>query len=129
MFDMFGKKTEPYAYLIFRVLTGVMFALHGASKIGWLGKPAMAGFMAFVGIGELLVGLGIAVGLFSRLASIGGFIIMVGAQIQAHLPNGINPLANGGEASMLFLISFLVIFSLGAGKWSLNHLFFKKEML
>lgn len=129
MFDAFGRKTEPYMFFIFRVIFGLVFMLHGMQKLGWLGAAAKTGLFLFVGIGEFMVGLGIALGLFTRLASIGGVIIMLGANIMAHWPNGINPLSNGGEAAILNLAAFLILFSLGAGKWSLNHLFFKKEML
>jgi putative oxidoreductase len=128
MFDSFAKKTEPYMFFIFRVIFGVVFFLHGAQKMGWTGGNMAAGFMAFIGVCELLIGAGIALGLFSRLAAAGGVVIMMGALITVHWPKGIMPLGNG-EAAVLNLAAFLLIFALGAGKWSLNHLFFKKEML
>lgn len=127
MFGKFAKKSENAMYVIFRVVVGLLFAMHGMSKLGWTGGNAMTGLMLVVGIGELLVGLAVLLGFFTRLAAIGGVIIMVGAQIMAHLPKGIWPLFNGGEASMLFLVSFLVIFAMGAGKLSLEKALFKKE--
>jgi uncharacterized membrane protein YphA (DoxX/SURF4 family) len=103
------------------------------SKLGWLGGTAQTGLMAFVGVGEFLVGLGIMLGLFVRLATIGGAIIMVSALFKAHigtLVKTMNPIAQGsGELVFLFLAAFLIIFAMGAGKFSLNQVFFKREML
>jgi len=128
MLDKYAKKSEHVIYVIFRIIIGVLYAMHGMSKIGLLGKPSMTGLWAFIGVAELLIGLGIALGLFSRLAALGGFIIMVGAQVTQHFPKGLNPMANGGELSLLFLAAFLVIFAMGGGKFSLGHTFFKKEL-
>ena len=127
MLDKYAKKSEHTMYVIFRVIVGFLFAMHGLSKLGLLGKPAMTGLMAFVGVGELLVGLGIVLGLFTRLAALGGLVIMIGAQIKAHLPSGLNPMTNGGELSLLFLGVFLLLFAYGGGKFSLGHALFKKE--
>lgn len=128
MLSKYAKKSENIMYVIFRLIVGFLFAMHGASKLGFTGKEAMTGLMLIVGIGELLIGLGIILGFLVRLAAIGGAIIMIGAQIIAHLPNGINPMTNGGELSLLFLVAFFVLFAMGAGKLSLEKELFKKEL-
>jgi putative oxidoreductase len=141
MLEHFGKKSEQVMYFLFRVFVGLMFAMHGMQKLGWLGELAKGSPEGFaIGMGlpvwiayivaltELLAGLGIALGLFTRLASIGGFIVMVFAQILAHLPKSIFPIANGGELSMMYLLAFLVLFAIGAGKWSLGKALFRKEL-
>ncbi|MFA5796680.1 MAG: DoxX family protein [Candidatus Woesearchaeota archaeon] len=121
------KKNEDYFFFVFRVIFGIVFLLHGLFKLGVLGNPAMTGLMLVVGIGEVLVGLGIIFGLFTRLAAVGGLIIMIGALVTAHFPKGLNPLANGGEPAYLFFAAFLVILALGYKKWGLDGLF-KKEV-
>lgn len=130
MFEKFAKKSENTLYVIFRVIIGLLFAMHGMSKLGWIGGgAAMPGLMLVVGIGEFLIGLGILLGLLTRLAAIGGVIIMVGAWIMVHLPKGgINPMANDGELALLFLVSFLVIFAMGSGKMSLGKELFNKDI-
>lgn len=128
MISKYAKKTENVIYLIFRIFLGFLFAMHGASKIGFTGKEPMTGFMLIVGILEFLVGLGILLGFLVRYAAIGGLIIMIGAWIKVHLPKGINPLTNGGELSMLFLLGFLIIFAMGPGIFSLEKMLFKKEI-
>lgn len=127
MLEKYGKKSEHTMYVIFRVIVGFLFAMHGLSKLGLTGKPAMTGLMAVVGVGEVLVGLGVLFGLFTRLSALGGVVIMLGAMFKAHLPNGLNPMTNGGELALLFLVVFLVIFAYGAGKLSLGKALFKKE--
>ncbi|MEM4637398.1 MAG: DoxX family protein [Candidatus Woesearchaeota archaeon] len=128
MISKYAKKTENIMYLIFRIILGFLFAMHGATKIGLIGKTPMTGLMLIVGIGEILVGLGILLGFLVRHAAIGGAIIMIGAWIKVHLPNGINPMANQGELSLLFLIAFLIVFAMGPGNFSLEKALFKKEL-
>lgn len=129
MLSKYAIKTEHTMYAIFRIIVGFLFAMHGASKLGFTGKEAMTGLMLVVGIGELLVGLAILLGFLVRHAAVGGVIIMVGAQIISHLPKGINPMTNGGELSLLFLVVFLVLFAMGPGKYlSLEKALFKKEL-
>lgn len=129
MLSKFAKKSENTMYVIFRVIVGLLFAMHGMQKLGVFSGNPMTGLFLIVGIGETLVGLAILLGFLVRIATIGGVIIMAGAQIMSHFPKGFWPLFNGGEASMLFLVSFLVIFAMGAGKLSLEKALFKKELL
>jgi putative oxidoreductase len=128
MISKHAKKTENTMYVIFRVIIGLLFAMHGMQKLGLFGGEAKTGLFLIVGIGELLVGLAILLGFLVRHAALGGIVIMVGAQIMSHLPKGFWPLFNGGEASMLFLVAFLVIFAMGPGTVSLEKALFKKEL-
>ncbi len=121
------KTQEDYLIFIFRILVGFMYLLHAMMKLGWLGSPAMTGFMLFIGICELLIALGIILGLFTRLAALGGAIIMLGAWFTFHIKSGWNPFANHGEPAILFFAAFLVILALGYKKWGLDGLF-KKEV-
>src|SRR3989338_7335526 len=116
-------------YMLFRFLVGAMLFMHGAGKLfGWFGAKAMGftGLMGFVGSVEFLVGLAVIFGFLTRLAALGGIVIMTSAYIKAHL--GINPLATGGELALMYLAAFLVLTAFGARKWSLDHLLFKKEV-
>lgn len=121
------KTNEDYFYFVFRVFFGLLFMTHGLAKVGLMGKPAMTGLMLVVGIGELLVGLGVLFGLFTRLSALGGAFIMIVAFFKAHMPTSINPASGGGEMALLFLFGFLVILALGYKKWGLDGLF-KKEL-
>ena len=129
----FGKKYSDELYFLFRVFVGLLFAQHGAQKLfGWFGGSGSAqlfSVMGFAGVVEFFGGLALALGLFTRLAAFLGFVVMVGAQVQVHLPQGLVPILNKGELSLLYLAAFLVLFAYGPGKWSLGHKLFKKEVL
>jgi len=134
-------KMIPYYYVVFRVIVGIVLAIHGYGKLfaqpgiagftgmlSGMGLPAAGFFAVLVGLIEFVGGICIAVGLFTRLAAILGGIVMIVALLFVHFPQGINPLANGGEAALLNLAAFLVMKAYGAGKWSLEKALWKKEM-
>lgn len=137
----FKKWIEPsreYLYFVFRVFAGSMFAYHGAQKLGFLTSFVATGFApfgqawlgTFVAYVELLAGLAILFGFLTRLAALGGAVDMVFAYFIAHSPSVLwNPLSGKGELAMLYFGAFLVLLAYGAGKWSLEKTFFKKELL
>ena len=125
---MLGKYTKKYAdvfYFVFRVIVGILFLMHGLQKLFGLsggvggGTVQLVSLFGFAGIIELIGGLLITIGLFARWGALFGIIDMIGAWIVVHIPQGWNPLLNGGELPFLFLASFLVILAYGPGKWSL----------
>jgi len=124
------------SFLVFRVLIGLLFAVHGAMKFGLIGEGTISGFATGVGIPvwlavivgliELVGGLAVAFGFLTRLfAGLAGVELVV-AYIMAHLPNGWNPFTNGGELALVYLASFIVLFGFGGGKFSLDALLCKK---
>jgi putative oxidoreductase len=68
----------------------------------------------------------IAVGLFTRCASIATSIVMISALSIAHFPKGWSPLANGGELAVMYLVSFIMMLGYGPGKFSLDYKLFRK---
>ncbi|HLF53941.1 MAG TPA: DoxX family protein [Candidatus Nanoarchaeia archaeon] len=125
MFKKFVKKNSEYFYFVFRILIGLMFFLHGFAKVqsGVFSGPSI--LMVAASSIELVVGLLILLGLFIRYAAFVGAIEMVVAYFMAHSPNGLSPLANRGEAAVLFFAAFLVLIAYGAKKWALDNLFKK----
>jgi len=115
--------------------------VHGLQKMGWLGSlskgsgpagfAAAMGLPAFMGyavaLGEIVVGIAIALGLLTRIFTIIGAIIMIFAIGMAHLPKGILPNANGGELATLYLIVFIALFAYGPGKYALDSKLCKAE--
>ncbi len=131
-----GKKLMPFEeqfYTVFRVLVGLLFFMHGAGKIlGWFTAKATmttGSLMWFVGLAETLVGLLILLGFLTRLGAIIGIVIMITAWFKAHIATTWNPLANGGELALLFLVAFIFILAHGSGKYGLEQLIKKKECL
>ena len=122
MKPILGRFTEP-TYALLRIVAGLMFALHGAQKFGFLGGQAMAPMFSqiwFAGVIELVGGVLIAIGL---LTSIAAFICsgeMAVAYFKAHAPGGWNPLANQGELAVLYCFLFLYIAARGGGRYSVD---------
>ena len=124
---------KDYFYFVFRVFVGLLFLQHGFQKIfgmfGGVGGntvPLMSLFGA-AGLIELIAGIAITLGLFTRLAAAASAIEMVVAYFIVHVPNGLIPLVNQGELALLYFAAFLPLAAYGAGKWSLEKALMKKE--
>lgn len=109
---------------LLRIVIGLMFALHGSSKVfGW---PSVNGGAVpvgtwpywWAGVIELLVGVALALGVMVRLAALVGAGEMIFAYATEHLPKGLLPIQNGGELAMLYLLAFLLIAFAGAGAFA-----------
>ena len=113
---------------ILRLMTGFLFAEHGASKLfGFLAPPNaplphLFSFMGLAGVLEFFGGLAVLLGLFTRPAA---FILsgqMAVAYFLAHAPRGFWPLQNKGELAVLYCFVFLYLAAAGAGSWSVDRL-------
>lgn len=118
------EKYGDWGYLVFRVLVGLFFFLHGWQKFaggnteGWFG---VAGAL------EIVIGVFLVVGFFTRLGAVVGALEMLVAYFMVHASNGWNPLVNQGELALLFFAAFLVAAKLGNGSWSLEQQLLNKE--
>ena len=102
------------AFVFLRGATGLLFMTHGLQKLfglfGGLGNGATAPLASRLGVAgclELVGGLLLAAGLFTRPVA---FVLageMVLAYVIAHLPRGVMPLQNGGEVALLYALIFL----------------------
>ncbi|MGV0853842.1 DoxX family protein [Mycolicibacterium phlei] len=115
---------------LFRIIAGLMFTLHGTMKLfGWpLGEAVAVGTWPiwFAGVIELVTGLLITVGLFTRIAAFIASGQMAVAYFWMHWPplegpeKGFWPMQNGGEVVLLYCFGFLAVAALGAGAWSVD---------
>jgi putative oxidoreductase len=112
---------------ILRIMTGLLFFAHGAAKL--LGWPAVEMFKDGVplmslggisGILELVGGILIVLGLFTRSAAFVLSGMMAVAYFMAHAPQGFHPINNGGELAIMFCFVFLYLAAAGGGPWSLD---------
>ncbi|MBI5394074.1 MAG: DoxX family protein [Verrucomicrobia bacterium] len=135
--DALRAACAPLAPLVARIALGAVFVMHGSQKIfgafgghGWtgtigfmhdkLGIPVV--FAALAIIAEFFGGLGVLLGLLTRLAAFGIFCVMAVAVFQVHLPNGFFADKHGYEYPLtLGLLALSLIFS-GGGPWSLDAL-------
>lgn len=127
-FSKFTRASGEQLYLVARVLIGFMFLSHGLQKLGMLeGMFQVEGFMGFIGLCELVGGLAIMLGFWTRLAALLGAILLIGAYTTAHMSNGLLPIQNRGELALLYVAAFIILFVYGAGRWSVERLFTKRE--
>ncbi len=123
------RKYEPYARSVLRIVVGFLFSLHGFQKLpgffGGLGGGATAQFPSllwFAGFLELVGGLLILAGLFTRPVA---FVLageMAFAYFTQHAPKGLWPILNMGELAILYCFTFLYFVFAGPGPISLDRL-------
>ena len=112
---------------LLRIVSGLLFVCPGGMKyFGWFGgMPPGTKMTALLWIGgglELLGGVLIAVGLFTRAAAFVCAGEMAIAYWMFHAPNGFWPIVNQGQPAVLYCFIFLFLWGNGAGPWSLDRL-------
>jgi putative oxidoreductase len=118
----------PVARGVLRIMSGLLFLEHGTQK--FLSFPAgeMAGMGlgfanagAYAGIIELVCGLLITLGLFTRPAAFLASGTMAVAYFLAHASQGFFPANNGGDAAILYCFVFLYFVFAGPGRLSIDE--------
>ena len=137
----FFKTDDSWAGLILRVVLGGVIFAHGAQKLlGWYGGSGFEGTMGFftqkmglpwliaflVIIGESIGSLGLLAGLFTRFTAASFIVIMLGAIMTVHLPQGFfmnwfgQQSGEGFEYHLLVIGMSLALLVVGGGKWALD---------
>jgi putative oxidoreductase len=127
MAELIGRFSAQ-TFAILRIVSGLMFAMHGSQKLfqfppqsGAGGGGGMPPMMMVAGIIELVCGLLIAVGFFTGIAAFLASGEMAVAYFTAHAHNAFWPLQNKGELAVLYCFLFLFVSAHGAGIWSLDN--------
>jgi putative oxidoreductase len=123
--------------LLLRLALGIVFFAHGAQKLlGWFGGYGWSGTMGYltqtvhlaspiaglVIILEFFAGIALILGFLTRPAALGIAIIMLGAAVKVHLPNGFFLDKGGVEyVFVLFLVALFLLIN-GAGTVSIDRL-------
>ncbi len=115
----------PRVLSIFRIITGLLFLQHGTQKIlgfpaSEMGQPPLASLMGVGGLLELVGGILIILGLFTRPVAFILSGMMAYAYWGFHAPAGFMPILNGGELAIMYCFAFLYFVFAGAGAWSLD---------
>ena len=118
----------PVAVSVFRLVLGLLFTMHAtqllfAWPVGIRGGPAIpAGTwpLFYAGVIELVVGILLLVGLFTRLAALVGSGTMAFGYFTVHQPAGLWPIENEGEPAVLFCFGMLLLVFAGGGAWALD---------
>ena len=114
----------PQVLAALRVVAALLFIAHGTQKL--LGfpttemQPPLMSLFGAAGIIEIVAGLMILVGFFTRPAAFIASGTMAVAYWMVHAPMNGFPVNNGGDAAILFCFVFLYVAFAGPGAWSLN---------
>jgi len=123
---------QGWGTTILRVVVGIVFLVHGGQKLFVFGFGGVAGFMGQVGIPapmlagvivtavELLGGLAMLVGLFTRWAAVPLAFNMLVAILVVHLKAGFF-LPNGYEFALTLMGASVALALLGSGEASLDR--------
>ncbi len=95
-----------------------MLSFPGGERAG-SGWP-LAGLPSYAGVIELVCGLLITLGLFTRPAAFLASGTMAAAYFIAHAPQNFFPVNNGGDAAVLFCFVFLLFVFTGPGALSVD---------
>ena len=124
----FVETWTPRALAALRIVTAYLFLQHGTAKVFHVPHVAsfdnlqLMSFFGLVGVLEVVGGLLVLIGLFTRPAA---FILsgqMAFAYFIGHASKGdpLSPLLNRGESAVLFCFVFLLLAVAGAGAWSID---------
>jgi putative oxidoreductase len=124
--DSFCQTWSPRLLSVLRIMTALLFLQHGTAK--YLGFPHVADFdnlqflslLGASGLLELVGGVLMLIGLFTRPVAfiLSGFMAV--AYFLAHASQGFYPLLNQGELAVLYCFVFLYLSVAGGGAWSLD---------
>jgi putative oxidoreductase len=120
-----ASSLSPYALAALRIMSGLLFMAHGTMKVLGFpasdsGLPPLTSLPGIAGLFELVGGLLIALGLFTRPAAFVCSGVMAFAYFLAHAPQNFFPVLNGGDAAILYCFVFLYLAVAGAGALSLD---------
>lgn len=116
---------QPQLLAVLRIVTALLFIAHGTVKLFGFPVPfPMTGelppMILAAAIIEVVAGLLILIGLFTRLAAFIASGEMAAAYWIGHASQGPWPVANMGDAAILFCFIFLYIAAAGPGAWSMD---------
>ncbi len=122
-------KASPHILSLLRIVTALLFIEHGLQK--YFGFPSagppMNTLLYVQGAIEIIGGILLLVGAFTRPVA---FILagdMAVAYFMAHFSRSFFPAMNSGDAAVLFCFVFFYLFFAGGGAWSVDRAVFKQD--
>jgi putative oxidoreductase len=122
-------KGRPYILSVLRIVIALLFLEHGLQK--YFGFPSagppMRPLLYVQGVIEIVGGILLFLGFYTRLVA---FILagdMAAAYFLAHFPRSFFPAVNGGDAAVLYCFVFFFMVFAGGGPWSLDRLALRQD--
>ncbi|MET9918346.1 DoxX family protein [Streptomyces sp. NPDC006435] len=125
------NQAQPYVLCLFRIVTGLLFACHGASSLfGFFGGAHSASVGAWPGwyaaVIQLVGGILVMLGLGTRVAALIASGSMAYAYFKVHQPEALLPIENNGEPAAIFCWAFFLLIFTGPGALALDQLFTRR---
>jgi putative oxidoreductase len=132
--------SDDRSFILIRLMVGLVFAsegiqkflfpeLRGAGRFEKIGLPAPELLGTFVGSFEVVCGILIILGLYTRLAAIPTLIIMIVAIATTKLDvlnsEGFWSMMHGSRTDWSMLLGSIFLIYKGGGRWSLDRYFNK----
>ncbi len=123
---MFMQAYTNQTYALLRIVTGLLFVWHGTQKLFAFPVPHpmadnIPAFVVYIaGPIELIGGLLVMAGLFTRWSAFFCGGLMAAAYWMTHGMQALFPIMNGGELAALYCFAFLFIAAQGSGIWSVD---------
>lgn len=132
-FDRRLARYTPAVISLFRLVFGLLFAAYGSrSLFNWPVSSPVAVELGswpgwYAGLIELVAGLLIALGLFTRATAFVASGEMAVAYFWIHQPQALWPIAdppagNGGALAILFCFAFFLLVFTGGGSYAIDEL-------
>ena len=115
-----------HALAVLRIVTALIFIPHGMQKLFGFPTPPEGGLPPIFSLFwtgaviELVGGILILVGLFTRPIAFLLAVEMAVAYWMFHAPQSRYPAINGGDAAILYCFVFLLLVFTGPGAWSID---------
>lgn len=131
--DNLLQSWAPRMLSILRIMTGLLFLQYGFAKLlKWPPVPMFEKVQLFslygaAGTIELIGGILLILGLFTRPAA---FIVcgeMAFAYFMGHASRSFFPIINGGNLAIEFCFVFLYLVFAGAGPWSVDAALLRRK--
>lgn len=123
---------------ILRIILGVSFFVHGLVKfqggientVGWFSSIGLPGFFAYVvALIELVGGLALILGLFTRVVSVLFVLLMLGAIVKVKLAAGFIGNGQAGyELDLAFLAMAVSLVITGSKLYAIDSFIFKHKV-
>ncbi|HXE86122.1 MAG TPA: DoxX family protein [Hyphomicrobiaceae bacterium] len=110
---------------VLRVMSALLLLQHGTGKylsipVGPMNNASPVTMSGTAGILELIGGVLLILGLFTRPVAFILSGMCAVAYFYAHYPRGFFPILNGGELAALYSFVFLYLAAAGGGAWSVD---------
>jgi putative oxidoreductase len=129
---MIDARTAPYAALLLRLTLGGLFLAHASLKLFVFTPAGTARFFGSIGLppelayvvmtAEILAGIALVLGIFTRWVALGSVPILLGAIVTVHGAAGFffNNAHGGWEYPAFWMVALVVQALLGDGNYALT---------